>query len=148
MTNVFMTWSKDPKKRKMCDKHCRYFRSAPRNMRPCFSGGKWCVARSVWELVPQARKFKYLGVLFMRDEKMEQERWTGGLGRPLLKCRRFTGLLWCSRVQPQGEAFDLLVCLRSDPHLWSWALGSDRMDKVADTSSRNEVRPQSDSAWP
>lgn len=98
----------------MCDKHFRYFKSTPRNMRSCSSAGKWWVARSGWELVPQARKFKYLRVLFMRGEKMEQERWTVGLGRPLLKCRCFTGLLWCSWVQPRGKAFDLLVCLRSD----------------------------------
>lgn len=37
------------------------------------------------------------------------------------------------RTEPHGKALDLLGCLSSNPHWWSWALGSN-------TSSQNEVK--------
>lgn len=44
-------------------------------------------------------------------------------------------------AQPEGEALDQLVDLRSNPHLCSWTLGSDRKDKIVDTNGRNEFPP-------
>ncbi len=45
------------------------------------------------------------------------------------------------RAELQGEALDLLVNLRAYSHLWSWALGHDRKDKIPDTGGRNELSP-------
>lgn len=43
-----------------------------------------------------------------------------------------------SGAEPKGKVLDLPVNLRSSPHLWSWALGSDWKNEVTDTSCRNE----------
>jgi len=45
-------------------------------------------------------------------------------------------------AEPEGKTLDLQVHLRSNPHLWSRALGSDRKNEIADTSGRNEFPPQ------
>jgi len=66
-------------------------------------------------------RFKYLGVLFMNEGNMERE-----IDRRI------------SAAEPKGKAFNVLVGLRSNPHLWSRTLGSDRKSKVeiqADTMS-------------
>lgn len=52
------------------------------------------------------------------------------------------------KAELQGQALNLPVCLRSDRHLWSRALGSDWKDKITDTSGCNEVSPVSGWAQP
>jgi len=63
-----------------------------------------CSLRVGSELLPQAKEFKYLGVLFTSEGKMEQE---------------------------MDRRIDLQVHLRSNPRLWSRALGSDRKNEIA-----------------
>lgn len=41
-------------------------------------------------------------------------------------------------AEPKCKALNLLVSLRSNPHLWSRTVGSDQKDKIANTSGRNE----------
>lgn len=43
------------------------------------------------------------------------------------------------RVEPKGKALDLLVFVRSNPHLWSRGLNQDRMNKILDPSHWNEL---------
>ena len=45
-------------------------------------------------------------------------------------------------AEPEGEALNLPVKLRSYPHLWSRAVGSDRKNEIANTSGRNGLPPQ------
>ena len=44
-------------------------------------------------------------------------------------------------AEPEGQALHWPVRLRPDPHLWSWALGSDRKKEIWNTSGRNEFPP-------
>ncbi|TWW67377.1 hypothetical protein D4764_02G0004180 [Takifugu flavidus] len=65
-----------------------------------------CLLRVKEEILPQVEEFKYLGVLFTSERRMEQEidRWIRS-GE--------------ERAEPKGKALNLLVDLRSYPHLWS-----------------------------
>ncbi|TWW73385.1 R2 Retrovirus-related Pol polyprotein from type I retrotransposable element [Takifugu flavidus] len=65
-----------------------------------------CLLRVKEEILPQVEEFKYLGVLFMSEGRMEQE----------INRRIHSGE---ERAEPKGEALDLLVDLRFYPHLWS-----------------------------
>lgn len=67
------------------------------------------------DLLSQVEEFKYLGVSFISEGK-------NGSGYSMYWFR-------CSeqRAEPEGEAFNLHVCLPSNLHLWSLAVGSERM---------------------
>lgn len=66
-------------------------------------------------------------------------RWTGSLGQSVVMLYRTIVL----KKEPSRlvDRFTYLSTIYwcSDPHMWSWALGSDRKDKVTDTSGWNEV---------
>ncbi len=70
-------------------------------------------------LLPQVEEFKYLGVLFTSEGRMEREidRRIGAASAVMRSivpvCRGE------ERAEPQGEALDLPVNLRSYSHLWS-----------------------------
>ena len=66
-------------------------------------------------------------------------RLTDGLEQRRQWCRRCCGK---ERAEPEGKALNLQVNLRPNPHLLSWALGSDRKNKIANTSGRNELPSQ------
>lgn len=51
-------------------------------------------------------------------------------------------------AEPEGKAWNLLVSLCSNPHLWSWALGSDQKNKTANTCGWIEFPPWSGQAQP
>ncbi|KAI3373810.1 hypothetical protein L3Q82_021969 [Scortum barcoo] len=72
------------------------------------------------EVLPQVEEFKYLGVLFTSEGKIESVRLTGGLVQRPQLCGRCTGPS-CGEegAESKGEALDLPVNLRSHPHLWS-----------------------------
>ena len=98
-----------------------------------------CTLQVGSESLPQAREFKYLEVLFKSEGKMEWE-----------MDRRFSAASAVMRALPvpdrcgdegaesEGKDLDLPVHLHSNPHLWSWAFGSDRKNEIADTSGQNE----------
>ncbi len=98
------------------------------------------------EFLPQVEEFKYLGVLFMSEGRMEREidRRSGAASAVmrLMVCRGEEG------AELQGKALDLPVNLRSYSHLWLWAVGHDRKDKIPDTGGRNELSPQGGWALP
>ncbi len=68
------------------------------------------------EFLPQVEEFKYLGVLFMSEGRMEREidRRSGAASAVmrLMVCRGEEG------AELQGKALDLPVNLRSYSHLW------------------------------
>ncbi|TWW55864.1 hypothetical protein D4764_09G0009140 [Takifugu flavidus] len=71
------------------------------------------------EILPQVEEFKYLGVLFTSEGRMEREidRRIGSnadSARPHYYVRSGE-----ERAEPKGEALDLPVDLCSYPHLWS-----------------------------
>lgn len=72
-----------------------------------------------------AKEFKYLGVLFMSDVKMELQRWFGA-AFVVRRCGE-------NRDEPQGLDLCSMVRLHSAPHPWSRVLGSDK-DMVVNTS--------------
>jgi len=98
------------------------------------------------ELLLQVKEFKYLWVLFTSEGKMEWE-----MDR-LVQCLHYAGAVpvCCGKegAEPEGKAFDLLVHLHSNPHLWSRALGSDQKNEITDTSGRNVFPLQGGSAQP
>ncbi|KAI3362744.1 hypothetical protein L3Q82_001808 [Scortum barcoo] len=53
-----------------------------------------CPLRVGGEVLPQVEEFKYLGVLFTSEGKMERERLTGGLVQRPQLCGRCTGPSW------------------------------------------------------
>jgi len=61
---------------------------------------------------------------------------------------RVASLLFAEGAEPEGDALYLQVHLRSNPHLWSQALGSDRKNEITDTSGQNEFPPQGGWAQP
>ena len=69
-------------------------------------------------------------------------RLTGGSVQHLQCCGLCTDPRCEEEAKPEGEALDLLVNLRSDPHLWSRVVGSDRKNEIANTSGQNEFPPQ------
>lgn len=50
------------------------------------------------------------------------------------------------RAEPWGEALDLTIHLCPNPHLWSRSVGSDRKNKVANTSGWNKLTLRG--GWP
>ena len=62
-----------------------------------------CSLRVGGEFLPQVEEFKYLGVLFMSEGRMERE---------IDSCGK-------EGAEPKVEALDFPVNLRSYPHLWS-----------------------------
>ncbi|TWW81825.1 hypothetical protein D4764_01G0016400 [Takifugu flavidus] len=79
------------------------------------------VERLLWvkeEILPQVEEFKYLGVLFTSEGRMEREidRRIGAASAVMQTLHRSVVV---KRAEPKGEALDLLVDLRSYPHLWS-----------------------------
>ena len=74
-----------------------------------------CTLRVRDETLPQVEEFKYLGVLFTSEGRMEREidRWIGAASAVMRTLHR---------------SVDLPVDLR-----WSSALGSDRKNKIAGT---------------
>jgi len=97
-----------------------------------------CSLRDGRELLPPAKELKYLRVLLMSEGKMEREmdRRIGAAsgknaGAVQIRCGE-------EGAEPEGEALDLPVHLRSNPDLWSRALGSDQNKEITDTSGQNE----------
>jgi len=91
------------------------------------------------ELLPRAREDKYLEVLVMSEGR--KGAWDGSAVWYGI-CSDVDAVLGCcgeEGAEPEGKAFNLLVHLRPNPHLWSWALGNDCKNEVTDTSSRNEL---------
>ncbi|KAI3359161.1 hypothetical protein L3Q82_002695 [Scortum barcoo] len=82
-----------------------------------------CPLRVGGEVLPQVEEFKYLGVLFTSEGKMEREidRRIGAASavnkvmRVGVPDRRGEE----GAAESKGEALDLPVNLRSHPHLWS-----------------------------
>ena len=77
-----------------------------------------CSLRVGGELLPQVEEFKYLGVLFMSEGRMEREtdRWISAAATVM------RSLYWSVVVKRElsiRQAFDLQVNLHSYPHLWS-----------------------------
>lgn len=90
----------------------------------------------VGEARPPVEEFKYLSVMFLSDARMElkmdeQIRVLSSL------MRVFLWLVIVKRVELKSEALDLLVCLRSNTHLWTRGLGRDRKKEILDTSCQN-----------
>ena len=55
-------------------------------------------------------------------------------------CRHSSGLLWWrERAEPEGKAFNSQVNLCPNPHLWSWAVGSDWKNEITNTNGQNEL---------
>uniref|UniRef100_A0A674MBB2 Reverse transcriptase domain-containing protein n=1 Tax=Takifugu rubripes TaxID=31033 RepID=A0A674MBB2_TAKRU len=77
-----------------------------------------CLLRVKEEILPQVEEFKYLGVLFTSEGKMEREidRRIGAASAVMWTLDRSVVV---KRAEPKGEALDLPVDLRSYPHLWS-----------------------------
>ncbi|TWW69254.1 hypothetical protein D4764_18G0000600 [Takifugu flavidus] len=74
-----------------------------------------CLLRVKEEILPQVEEFKYLGVLFTSEGRMEREidrRIRSNADSAPVRCGE-------ERAEPKGEALDLPVDLRSYPHLWS-----------------------------
>ena len=72
------------------------------------------------ELLPQVEEFKYLGVLFMSEGRMEREidRRIGAAAAVMLSVY-WSVVVKSFEAESKGEALDLLVSLHSYPHLWS-----------------------------
>jgi len=70
----------------------------------------------------------YLGVLFTSEGTMDQEmdRWIGSAS---------------AVMQVLYRSVNLPVHLRSNPHLWSQALGSDRKNETANAIGQNDFPP-------
>ncbi|KAI3371490.1 hypothetical protein L3Q82_024076 [Scortum barcoo] len=88
------------------------------------STGKGWHALSRWggEVLPQVEEFKYLGVLFTSEGKMEREiddRRIGAARPQIMRSVYRTGRGEEGAESKAGEALDLPVNLRSHPHLWS-----------------------------
>lgn len=67
----------------------------------------------------------------------------GGAGSVVMQALHWTVMVR-EKIWTASEGLNLLICLRSDPHRRSLALGGSLKDKVADTIDRYEVRPQGD----
>ena len=93
-----------------------------------------CLPRVRKEILPLVEEFKYLGVLFTTEGKMER----GDRQADLCGGRSNVGSAAVRRgeqdTEPKGTDFNLPVDLHSYPHLWSRALGSDPKNEIAGTS--------------
>lgn len=97
----------------------------------------YCSLQVGSELRSQAKEFgKHFGNLFMSDKHFA---WDGQVDCCSIssnadivpECYGEEG------AESEGKGFDLPVDLLSNPHPWSWALGSDRNNEIVDTSSWN-----------
>ena len=70
------------------------------------------------EILPQVEEFKYLGVLFTSEGRMDRE-IDRRIGAASAVMRTLHRSVVVKRAEPKGEAFDLPVDLGSYPHLWS-----------------------------
>ncbi|TWW64244.1 hypothetical protein D4764_03G0012520 [Takifugu flavidus] len=70
-----------------------------------------CLLRVKQEILPQVEEFKYLGVLFTSEGRMERE-----IDRRIGAAPVRSGE---ERAEPKGEGLNLPVDLCSYPHLWS-----------------------------
>ncbi|TWW78139.1 R2 Retrovirus-related Pol polyprotein from type I retrotransposable element [Takifugu flavidus] len=77
-----------------------------------------CLLRVKEEVLPQVEEFKYLGVLFTSEGRMERE-IDRRIGAASAVMRTLHRSLVVKRAELKGEALDLPVDLRSYPHLWS-----------------------------
>ena len=76
-----------------------------------------CILRVGDEILPQVEEFKYVGVLFTSERRMEREidrRISAASAVMRTHIRRGE-----EGAEPKGKALDLPVDLRSCPHLWS-----------------------------
>ncbi|KAI3361707.1 hypothetical protein L3Q82_002065 [Scortum barcoo] len=80
-----------------------------------------CPLRVSGEVLPQVEEFKYLGVLFTSEGKMEREidRRIGAASAVMRSVYRTVVVKKELSRKSKGEALDLPVNLRSHPHLWS-----------------------------
>ena len=87
----------------------------------------------VGKFLPQVTEFKYLGILFSSEGTREREmgQRIGAVGTVLHSLNHTVVM------KREGKAFNLPVNLRSYPHLWSWRVGHDLKNEIADTSGRN-----------
>ncbi|KAI3365818.1 hypothetical protein L3Q82_000807 [Scortum barcoo] len=78
-----------------------------------------CPLRVGGEVLPQVEDFKYLGVLFTSEGKMEREidRRIGAVSAVM--CSVYRTVVVKKELSRKGAALDLLVNLHSHPHLWS-----------------------------
>ncbi|KAI3370473.1 hypothetical protein L3Q82_025235 [Scortum barcoo] len=78
-----------------------------------------CPLRVGGEVLPQVEEFKYLGVLFTSEGKMEREidRRIGAASAVMRSVYRTVVVK--KELSRKAEALDLPVNLRSHPHLWS-----------------------------
>ena len=92
--------------------------------------------------------FKYLGVLFTCERRMDCEidRRIGAAAAVMQSLYR--SVVVKRELSRKAKLSILPVSLRSCPHLWSWTLGHDRKNKIQDTSDRNEFPPQGGGALP
>lgn len=79
-------------------------------------------SQSRGEALPQAEEFTYLGVVFMSNG-WRNGRWIGALFA--LMRALVPVCLGDERAKPKGETFDILACLHSNLHLWSWGADPD-----------------------
>jgi len=89
------------------------------------------------ECLPQAKEFKYLGVLFTSEGKMEKEinRRTGAAAAVEQALHR---TVLVKRELSQKTKLSIYWSVYfSNPHLWSQTLGHDRKNRGANTSSQN-----------
>ncbi len=104
------------------------WQSAPPSLRPRCSAGRWWIAPCG------------LGVSCCpkwRSSSILVSCW------PVrVKCVRSTGGLVRYQTTVVKRVLSLPAGLCSNPHLWSWALGSDRNNEIANTSGWNEFPPQ------
>ncbi|TWW74365.1 R2 Retrovirus-related Pol polyprotein from type I retrotransposable element [Takifugu flavidus] len=97
-----------------------------------------CLLRVKEEILPQVEEFKYLGVLFTSEGRMERE-----IDRRIGAASAVIRTLHSGeeRAEPKGEALDLLVDLRSYPHLW--VAGLSLRDRVRSSAIREELGVES-----
>jgi len=76
----------------------------------------------------------FVGLIYVDKKHLEFYIWGVAGSAPTRRCEE--------EAEPEGEAIDLPVNLRSYPHLWSRVVGSDRKNEIANTSSRNGLPPQ------
>ncbi|TWW62669.1 hypothetical protein D4764_04G0013160 [Takifugu flavidus] len=91
-----------------------------------------CLLRVKEEILPQVEEFKYLGVLFTSEGRMEQEidRCIGAAYAVMVRSGE-------ERAELKGEALDLPVDLRSYPHLW--VAGLSLRDRVRSSTIQEEL---------
>ncbi|TWW53743.1 hypothetical protein D4764_0109230 [Takifugu flavidus] len=77
-----------------------------------------CFLRVKEEILPQVEEFKYLGILFTSEGRMERE-IDRRIGAASAVMRTLHRSVVVKRAELKGKALNLPVDLRSYPHLWS-----------------------------